>query len=448
MSPKQSWKDDESLEWKELKAFILDQAKRFGQRFDVDKVKDHVREKGGNIDHVLDRLAQKGFLAGPGRAVRFPPASPRSTRPPRAQRKPLRPFDKFRVYAESVEQQAGKALQKFRAHFSAYASVNAFLFIVWLVTGAGFPWFLFPMFAWGIGITNHLSAVLQRFKQRREIRALPDLDENQTKMLKRWHKKRTGFASHTATTLSISGLLLMTNLITGGGFPWALIPISALSVSLFLHWNGYASGARRDRKEINKMITEGGGISRSELASDDEESLDMESPVVQEAALVRRKILKQIESMKKEHTPIGEDIHPLLDNYFNQIRQLARKELEINDLVDSIPLTELQSDRLELETKKTAAGNDTLKEEYRKTISAVEKQIRSIEDLERSREVIQLRVQSALNLLKQLQIDLARVKGLSATKTTSYDLLREKSEELSSYLQDLDEGYTEIEEGS
>jgi hypothetical protein len=33
--------------------------------------------------------------------------------------------------------------------------VNAALFGIWSLTGAHYPWFLWPLFGWGIGIVGH-----------------------------------------------------------------------------------------------------------------------------------------------------------------------------------------------------------------------------------------------------------------------------------------------------
>jgi hypothetical protein len=33
--------------------------------------------------------------------------------------------------------------------------VNLFLIAIWYLTGAGFPWFVFILFGWGIGIVAH-----------------------------------------------------------------------------------------------------------------------------------------------------------------------------------------------------------------------------------------------------------------------------------------------------
>ena len=62
------------------------------------------------------------------------------------------------VIAESPEvlrEQALRQIRKrrdFKTHLFIYLLVNGFLWVVWAATGANFPWPIFPMFAWGIGV--------------------------------------------------------------------------------------------------------------------------------------------------------------------------------------------------------------------------------------------------------------------------------------------------------
>ena len=51
------------------------------------------------------------------------------------------------------------AQRGFQIHATVWFAVNAFLFMIWLVVGAGFPWFLFPAGGWGIGLAAHAVAV-------------------------------------------------------------------------------------------------------------------------------------------------------------------------------------------------------------------------------------------------------------------------------------------------
>lgn len=43
----------------------------------------------------------------------------------------------------------------FRTHLLMYILVNAFLVVIWLMTGSGFFWPIFPIVGWGIGIVAH-----------------------------------------------------------------------------------------------------------------------------------------------------------------------------------------------------------------------------------------------------------------------------------------------------
>lgn len=45
--------------------------------------------------------------------------------------------------------------REFHRHAFAYVLVNAFLVVVWWMTGVAFFWPAFPIFAWGIGLAFH-----------------------------------------------------------------------------------------------------------------------------------------------------------------------------------------------------------------------------------------------------------------------------------------------------
>ncbi len=52
-----------------------------------------------------------------------------------------------------------QAKKGFYIHFAVYISVNIPLVIVWVVTDPGFPWFIFPLGGWGIGLLFHFLSV-------------------------------------------------------------------------------------------------------------------------------------------------------------------------------------------------------------------------------------------------------------------------------------------------
>ncbi|OFW79119.1 MAG: hypothetical protein A2Z48_09305 [Actinobacteria bacterium RBG_19FT_COMBO_70_19] len=48
-----------------------------------------------------------------------------------------------------------KAKGEFKVHLLAYVLVNAFLVVIWAVSGANFFWPVFPILGWGIGLVFH-----------------------------------------------------------------------------------------------------------------------------------------------------------------------------------------------------------------------------------------------------------------------------------------------------
>lgn len=44
-------------------------------------------------------------------------------------------------------------------HFIVYLVVNAILIGIWAMSGGGYPWFVWPLGGWGIGIVFHFLGV-------------------------------------------------------------------------------------------------------------------------------------------------------------------------------------------------------------------------------------------------------------------------------------------------
>jgi len=56
---------------------------------------------------------------------------------------------------ESLRKKAEKRVkrrQDYYGHLVSYVTVNGFLWALWLITGAGFPWPIFSTLGWGIGL--------------------------------------------------------------------------------------------------------------------------------------------------------------------------------------------------------------------------------------------------------------------------------------------------------
>ena len=74
----------------------------------------------------------------------------------------------YEAARKRVEEKKG-----FFIHFAVYICVNIFLVIIWAATGDGFPWFVFPLGGWGIGILFHFLGTFvftqQTVWEKREI---------------------------------------------------------------------------------------------------------------------------------------------------------------------------------------------------------------------------------------------------------------------------------------
>lgn len=48
----------------------------------------------------------------------------------------------------------------FAIHLTLYIAVNAMLILFWYLTGKGYPWFLWPLGGWGVGIIANIIALV------------------------------------------------------------------------------------------------------------------------------------------------------------------------------------------------------------------------------------------------------------------------------------------------
>ena len=55
------------------------------------------------------------------------------------------------------EREARRILRRraFWVHASIYLATNIALVAIWVMVGGGYPWFLFPILGWGIGLAAH-----------------------------------------------------------------------------------------------------------------------------------------------------------------------------------------------------------------------------------------------------------------------------------------------------
>ena len=80
------------------------------------------------------------------------------------------------------EREARQILKRraFYVHLAVFVAVQVSLVGIWVLAGGGYPWFLFPLMGWGIGLVAHGAAAF--------LMAHPDdivLEREQRRMGKR-----------------------------------------------------------------------------------------------------------------------------------------------------------------------------------------------------------------------------------------------------------------------
>lgn len=330
-----------------------------------------------------------------------------------------------------------------RGHAGSFLGVNGMLFFIWLVTGAGFPWFLFPLLGWGIGFATHRATHKQLEQELNQVQRM----ENPSRERIKWHRKlwksRRAFRSHLVSTGMTSALLATINIVTGAAFPWAVIPIGFMAIGVLSHFPNARAKEAEYQKKLNQL---GARLAAEPRLTGQAGPVADGDDLAQEARRIRDTLVKQIEALPNDQGPFDADFREMLDTYVHRIEQLTGARNEISSLMEAIPISDLEQDRRQLEAKKGQAKNDRMVQEYQRSIEQIEKQKQSFSELTAEQEMLNLRARTAVNALKQMQIEFARMRSLQPSKEAqALEDLRSRTQDLTQYLRDLREGYAELE---
>ena len=64
-----------------------------------------------------------------------------------------------RPVATTVSSTPAPADPAWRPHVRTYLVVIAGLWLIWMLTGFGYPWPIWPMLGWGLGVLGHVSGM-------------------------------------------------------------------------------------------------------------------------------------------------------------------------------------------------------------------------------------------------------------------------------------------------
>ena len=346
------------------------------------------------------------------------------------------------TYRHKTEEQLEATEAAFRSHLGAFVGVNAGLAGVWFFTGAGFPWFLIPLFAWGIGVATNYDELLRKRKEVSELRQLGHLNRDELDSYKKLTKARAGWRGHLVSTVATSGLLFVINMITSPSFPWFLFPTGGMAIGLFSHYPGYKRKAGKWRRALGLV---GGGAVAGPRAAERERLVPgkTDAPDAPDAA---REIKAQILTEATDHPglPAGE-IEALLDDYLGRLATLETRKRQLAALRSSLDGEETRRQIGKLRAKLPDIESADHRREYQASIDQLQRQLELDAELGRDLELIELRLTSALSSLRQLRVELARSKGQDDLgRLESMEELRRRSQDLQEYLGDLRQAYDDL----
>ncbi|HAP44590.1 MAG: hypothetical protein A2087_04480 [Spirochaetes bacterium GWD1_61_31] len=355
--------------------------------------------------------------------------------------------DDFDRYQEQLEDKANRATGGFIGNLISYLSVNAFLWFINMRLVPGFNFAAIVSAAWGTGLVSNLFAAARAKRKAAEIAQMPELTGTTLDDYKKLNRVRDSMASHTASTLTVPAMLFVINMITSPGFWWSLIPGGIMILSYLGHLASYPGTRHGLMKKILAKFSVNSWrelFKLKRVSRQNRQQAGQYADFYEEAVRAKDEICRIIKSDRGEI--LDQSMIPTLNQYVEQVKMLTHSVNEIDQIVSTIPLAELEKDRVDL-AKRLETASPGLQVEYRKSIAEIERQELACHELVDQKEVLTLRMRSSVNALKQLKIDMARLKTIpeSANPATG-QLLRDKANELTRYLEDLKVGYIQASE--
>lgn len=358
-------------------------------------------------------------------------------------------------YRKQTHVNLKKLERSFKKGSGRYIGVNAVFTAFWLASGAGFPWVFFPIGGWGIGVaSNYFNLRLER-QNAKELQAFPAINKRQLKKLRKFQKKRSSYIGRMVSTFTVSCFLFGINLITGFFSPWVvppwfIIPVGILMTGALIAHITFKGQKKRLLAELAEV-----GIPVDLLNKASHQDLGFYdygttlNPMQVEASTLRAAILAQISEMPDRNF-LGENFEQVLDDYVNQVTEMSKKEEEIKNIQISIPMDAIENELLDLQRQHEKIGNPELKVELEKAIDSIQKQKNSYLALKSHHQLLRAKLSASINSLRQLQLDLLRMKqtstdDLTPTDLTPTDQLLMQTGEINNYLSDFEAEYRRLE---
>ena len=352
-------------------------------------------------------------------------------------------------FVERTRERAEHAKAGFNIHAVTFAAVNSLLLLINLIFSSGVLWFLFPLAGWGIGLLHHYVETRNRARDARDAATLPPVAKRTLQQVRKLFSVRRRLRHHLIAVAGVSAFLAGVNvLLAPGEGPWALIPACLLGVPLAIHYGV----ARARRRRLLRRLREAGvdldprtAANLAALESDAGITLTPgDAPLLAEAAELRETILAELQDGGEEAARWRSELQPELDTYVRHVGSLLQARRELERAGARVSAEDVTRQLATLRGKLENTASDALRHEYRTAMNQYERQLSSLAHLREQAEMIDLRAKSAVLALQQLSLDIPRLRTAPAGESAALLALRDKSQDLTHYLDDLRTGFREL----
>lgn len=168
--------------------------------------------------------------------------------------------------------------------------------------------------------------------------------------------------------------------------------------------------------------------------------------ILRQVKNLRSEIVKRLKSSDGYAREIIHDIKPLVDRYIDQVKELIERDQKLKSVIQGMPLYQIDEKIEELQTRLSKATSAELKNEYESAIEKYKQQKQSIREFMEQREMIKIRLESTVMSLKQIKFDLIKMESLNTEdqRKELHSIFEEKSNELSNYIEVLQNTYDDV----
>jgi len=342
-------------------------------------------------------------------------------------------FKTFKWKKEKILKAKKSSSVNFPVHLTIFAAVNAFLMALNFTIGGPYPWFYFALGGWGIGLLSDFQSFLNKRREAKEVEKIESMPDKLFRIFRRLQRSVSNFRHHAMDFFSVNAYVFGINMITSRNFLWFLFVTGPWAAGLLAHWVAYTA-----RKKILKAELKAVGIDIKQLRRTSISLKDITSDNYQnlytKAVELKDTILKEIQADKNLKMQWGE-MEPALNKYTAQIKDLMIKSSELDKILATCSLLDLEQELSELKEKQAQAETTVLKNEYRRSIAQFEKHRKSIIDIVNQKELITVRLSSSIALLNQMKLDTVRMKhAQNIGENYSFKELQQKTDEIQEYL--------------